>query len=155
MLDIRKFFHERLMSNEADDPEARRREIQYATAALLLEVARADFDQDESERAAVLTLLRDAFELDESSLQSLVQSADAATRKATDVYQFTLLVNEHYHYEDKTRLIENLWRIAFVDGRIDRYEDYFIRKIAGLLYVSHEDFIKAKITIQRSLDAHD
>lgn len=152
MLDIRKFFHERLMAVDAD-PEAREREIQYATAALLLEVAKADFEQDELERAVIVAMLRDTFDLDENTLQSLVKMAETATRDATDVYQFTMLVNEHYHYEDKARLIENLWRVAYADGRLDRYEEQFIRKVAGLIYVAHSDFIKAKIDVLNALKA--
>ena len=38
-----------------------------------------------------------------------------------------------------------LWDIAYSDGRIDKYEDYTIRKISDLLYIKHSDFIKAKL----------
>ena len=38
-----------------------------------------------------------------------------------------------------------LWDIAYADGRIDKYEDYTIRKISDLLYVKHSDFMKAKL----------
>lgn len=153
MLNIKKFFHERLMPDHAADPTQRSRDIQHATAALLLEVAEADFQQDELERAVVVAMLRDTFDLDEESLQSLVAMAETATRDATDVYQFTMLVNEYYNYEDKTRLIENLWRVAYADGRLDRYEEQFIRKVAGLIYVAHSDFIKAKIDVLDALNA--
>ena len=49
-----------------------------------------------------------------------------------------------YNYEEKKDLIKSLWDVAFADGRIDKYEDYTIRKIADLIYVRHEDFMKAK-----------
>ena len=153
MLNIKKFFQERLLPDQAAHPHDRERGIQYATAALLLEVAKSDFEQDELERAVVLAMLRDTFDLDDDTLQELVQSAETATREATDVYQFTMLVNEFYNYDDKTRLIENLWRVAYADGRLDRYEEQFIRKIAGLLYVGHPDFIKAKIDVLESINS--
>lgn len=153
MLNITRFFHEWLMPDQTADPADRQRDIRYATAALLLEVAKADFGQDDLEHAVIVAMLRDTFDLDEETLQSLVQIAEQATQEATDVYQFTMLVNEYYSYEDKVRLIENLWRVAYADGRLDRYEEQFIRKVAGLIYVSHADFIKAKIDVLDALKA--
>jgi uncharacterized tellurite resistance protein B-like protein len=38
-----------------------------------------------------------------------------------------------------------MWRIAFADGEIDRYEDGVIRQVSELIYVSHSDFIRMKI----------
>ncbi|MEM7364947.1 MAG: TerB family tellurite resistance protein [Pseudomonadota bacterium] len=147
--DIRKFFAEKLNPPEDASEEERRLGIQYATAALLIEVAKSDFDQDEMERALIFAMLKDTFELLESQLNELVSLADKATQDAHDIYQFTQLVNDAYSYEDKTQLITNLWRVAFADGRIDRYEEQFIRKVCGLLHVAHPDFIKAKLTAEQ------
>ena len=68
---------------------------------------------------------------------------------------FTQLVNEHYNYEDKEKLIENLWSVAYADGRLDRYEEQFIRKVAGLIHVAHGDFIKAKVSVLERLEQND
>lgn len=155
MLNIRKFFEERLMPQESADTQTRDRDLQYATAALLLEVAKSDYEQDDLERAVIIAMLRDTFDLDNESIDELVQMADSATSQAHDVYQFTQLVNEHYHYDDKARLIENLWKVAYADGRLDRYEEHFIRKVAGLLHVAHSDFIKAKLDVLAGLEAGD
>ena len=147
--DIRKFFADKLNPPEDASEEEHRLSIQYATAALLIEVAKSDFDQDEMERGLIFAMLTDTFELRESQLNELVSLADKATQDAHDIYQFTQLVNDAYSYEDKTQLITNLWRVAFADGRIDRYEDHFIRKVCGLLHVAHTDFIKAKLTAEQ------
>ena len=147
--DIRKFFADKLNPPEDASEDEHRLRIQYATAALLIEVAKSDFDQDEMERGLIFAMLKDTFELRESQLNELVSLADKATQDAHDIYQFTQLVNDAYSYEDKTQLITNLWRVAFADGRIDRYEDHFIRKVSGLLHVAHTDFIKAKLTAEQ------
>jgi len=147
--DIRKFFADKLNPPEDASEEEHCLSIQYATAALLIEVAKSDFDQDEMERGLIFAMLTDTFELRESQLNELVSLADKATQDAHDIYQFTQLVNDAYSYEDKTQLITNLWRVAFADGRIDRYEDHFIRKVCGLLHVAHLDFIKAKLTAEQ------
>ena len=59
----------------------------------------------------------------------------------TDSFQIFFYVHE---YNEKKVLIRALWDVAFADGRIDKYEDHTIRKIADLIYVKHEDFMKAK-----------
>jgi uncharacterized tellurite resistance protein B-like protein len=37
-----------------------------------------------------------------------------------------------------------MWEIAYADGNIDKYEEYVIRKVSDLIYISHDDFIKCK-----------
>lgn len=154
MLDhIRKFFDEKLLPTADADPGTREREIQRATAALLIELARSDFDEDPMERALIIAMLRDTFDLDDAVIDELMALAGAATEDAHDVYQFTQLVNEHYEYADKIRLVENLWEVAYADGRLDRYEEQFIRKVSGLLHVPNSDFVKAKIEVLARIEA--
>lgn len=152
MLDsIKRFFDKNLRPEDADDQETREREIRCAAAALLIEMARADFQEDDLERALILAMLRDTFDLEDNVLDELVKMADAALDEAHDVYQFTQLVNDHYSYDDKQNLIAKLWHVAYADGRLDRYEEQFIKKVAGLLHVSHPDLIKAKVGVMTEL----
>ena len=44
--------------------------------------------------------------------------------------------------------MEQLWRVAYADGVIHKYEDAAIRKASELLYVSHSDFIRAKFSAE-------
>jgi len=74
-----------------------------------------------------------------------VQLAKNKSDEATSLYEFTRLINDEYDYEEKVEMIESMWNIAFSDQRLDKYEDYLIRKIAELTYVSHSDFIKSKL----------
>ena len=37
-----------------------------------------------------------------------------------------------------------MWDVAFTDSKIDKYEDYTIRKVSELIYVKHKDFISLK-----------
>lgn len=38
-----------------------------------------------------------------------------------------------------------LWRIAYANESLHKYEEYLVRKIAELLYVPHSAFIAAKL----------
>ena len=37
-----------------------------------------------------------------------------------------------------------MWQIAYADGELDKYEEYIIRRVSELIYVAHNDFIRAK-----------
>ena len=43
-----------------------------------------------------------------------------------------------------------MWRVAFADGEIDRYEDGVIRRVAELIYVAHSDFIRMKLDVKNA-----
>jgi len=47
--------------------------------------------------------------------------------------------------EQRKELIVDMWIIAKADGVIDPMEEFVIRKVADLLYVSHSDFIYGKV----------
>ena len=37
-----------------------------------------------------------------------------------------------------------LWRVALADRRLDKREDYLVRQVAELLYVSQSDLIRIR-----------
>jgi uncharacterized tellurite resistance protein B-like protein len=55
------------------------------------------------------------------------------------------LVNEHFERPKKKWILEQLWRIIYADGKVDKYEDNLIRKISTLIGLSHQEMIEAKI----------
>ena len=66
---------------------------------------------------------------------------------ATSLYEFTDLINKEWDKEKKLRLLQALWEVANADNRIDKYEEYYIRKIKDLIYLSDQDFITAKLKV--------
>lgn len=145
--DIKRFFTETLLPENGDGDTAgsSARGIEHATAALLIELSKTDFEQHNEEEALIIETLTRVFDLDQHALDELIEWAENATNEAHDLYQFTSLVNEYYGNENKRKLLENLWKVAFADGRIDRYEEHFIRRVTDLINLPHSDFIKAKI----------
>lgn len=141
---IREFFDRHLSASAqiAAGEDARR--LQIATGALLIELARADFDIADQELEAIADALQECFGLDTTETDDLIRLAEKKVQGAHDYYQFTSLINDSFAPEEKIRLVELMWDVAYTDGRIDKYEDHLIRKIAGLLHVSHTDFIAAK-----------
>lgn len=141
---IRRFFDEQLRppaGAEADPEHA----IRLATAALLVEMTRMDDEVQEAERQAVLAALQGKFGLDEAETRQLVELAEEEARQATDYFQFTRLINDGFSAEQKIRVIEHLWEVAYADGRLDGQEEHMIRRLADLLHVPHREFINAKL----------
>lgn len=122
--------------------------VNLAAAALMIEIARADFQVDQKELRDIESLLRSSLEITEDELIELVSLAQYKSNEATSLREFTQLINQNYSPKEKLRLMELLWRIAYADGDLDKYEEYMLRKIADLLYLPHADYIKAKLKVQ-------
>ena len=41
-------------------------------------------------------------------------------------------------------MVELLWRVAYADGDLDKYEEHLVRRIADLIHVPHSVFIRMK-----------
>jgi uncharacterized tellurite resistance protein B-like protein len=131
-------------SQKAADTDIERR-IQVATAVILLEVAHADEDYSNSEQERILNILRDQFSLDEESVQELVQVSEEQIRRSIDIWHFTEIINKSYDIEEKCRIIEKVWQVIYADGKLDKYEDHIVHKLARILHLSHAQMIEAKM----------
>ena len=149
---IKKFFEDHLQP-EISDGTTNPKGIEYATAALLIELAKSDFAEHPTERQLIIAMLRDTFALADADLQELLALAESGTSDANDIFQFTSLVNDHYTNDQKIMLLENFWKVAYADGRLDKYEEQFIRKVAGLINLPPSEFTKTKHRVKQSVEA--
>ena len=78
-------------------------------------------------------------------MRELIAQAEAHLDEATSLYDFTRVINDHYLPAQKLELVASMWRVAYADGRLDKYEEYLIRQVAELCYVSHQDYIRTKL----------
>lgn len=151
LLAIKQFFEEKLAVNAQQATQQDDRKIELATAALMFELMRTDEYIDARETQALTTLLGETFSLDQDSLQILLRMAEVAATQATSLFEFTSLINDSYSYNQRVQLIENLWRVAFADHKLDRYEEHMIRKVSDLIHVKHSDFIRTKLQVKQAL----
>lgn len=119
--------------------------IELATAALLVEVVRIDRDASPAERDAVLRAVHEKFGLSGAQADALIAAAEDEMRQATDYYRFTSLLNQRFTQEQKERVIELMWRVAYADAELSAHELHLLRKIAGLLHVPDDAYIAAKL----------
>lgn len=123
----------------------REHRLQLAAAALLIETARADFSEDEAEQASLRSLLCETLDLSPEEVDTLLRQAGEQLDEATSLYDFTRVINDHYSAAHKLELVSSMWRVAYADGRLDKYEEYLIRQVAELIYVPHSDYIRVKL----------
>jgi len=120
-------------------------EMVLSICVLLIEVSKSDDDYDDSEKEKIIELLKKQFSLNDDQIDILMMMADKKNDEIVSLHELTASLNKEYTYSEKKNVIKMLWDIAYSDGRIDKYEDYTIRKISDLLYIKHSDFIKAKL----------
>ncbi len=150
MLNTIRAFLERQLAPPAGarDPAGTGHTVELATAALIAETMRIDGEIGDAERSVALDAICGKLGLSPQESSELLDAARDEVRQASDYFQFTSLINRHFTQEQKVRVIELMWRVAWADGRIDDHELHLIRRIADLLHVPHPDFIAAKLRAQ-------
>jgi len=151
MLDVVKRFFSKITEGESKTVEGRQdHDIRVATCALLVEMAGIDKRFTQAEMETILSILKEKYGLSREHADALVAEADKALDESVDLWQFARLINENYSNEEKIEIIETLWKIVYVDGKMDRYEHYLMNKLATLLRLSHEQLIDAKLKVLHS-----
>ena len=140
---IKQFFSENISHKENDQDDEH--QLRIATAALLLEMARADFEVKNEELELVASAVEKYFSLTREQTQTLVKLADEQAQQATCYYEFTSLINKGFSAAEKVKVIGLLWDVALSDNHLEKYEEALVRKVADLLYVPHADFIATKL----------
>ena len=118
--------------------------LNLACAALLIETAFVDNNFSKEEILSMKITLKKVYHMEDKIIDSLIEEAEQMVSESTSLYEHTRLINDFCDYESKLRLINSLWTVAFADQKLDKYEEYLIRKISDLIHISHSDFIKQK-----------
>ena len=123
--------------------------IELATAVLMIEISLADENTGDEEYKTIKKILLEKFDLDETKINTLISLAEDEVDHTVSLHEFAETINNELSAIEKTNIIENLWRVAYADAYIHKYEEYYIRKIADLLHVSHSDYIKTKLKTEK------
>ena len=124
--------------------EAREEAIRMATAVLMTEIARADYEYDESEFDLLLSLITRHFHISPTEAAELANEANETSEEYVSLHNFTQLLNKSLTDKEKERIVLFLWQIAYADGRLDKYEDSLVLKISELLYVRRVRVMRLK-----------
>lgn len=140
---LQNFFNQYLVEKTENKTPLEHR-LQLASAALMVEMLHVDDQVTNEEDVKIRQLIKQRFELDKTEVDALLELAHNKKHEATDYYSFTSLLNAHYSQQQKIKLVEDLWQLAYADKRLDKYEEHLLRRLADLLHVPHQDFIRTK-----------
>lgn len=132
-------------------PQKPQHTLDMACAVLLVEIMKADYELLEEEKSNLVKLLQQLFSISVEESQALFAQAESASAQSNDLFQYTDVINKHWSIDEKFKLIQGLWQVAYSDNQLDKYEEYMIRKISDLLYLPHSEFIRAKLSVQLAL----
>ena len=139
------FFKKIFKPEESEKPLIDDKTSIKACIALLLETSMADEVLEESELSALKETLIKDFNISEEEINELIIISKQNVDDSTSLYEFTRDINDNFDSNERVKLIESMWKIAYADGNIDKYEEHIIRKVSSLIYVAHSDFIQAKL----------
>ena len=95
------------ISQERDEFER----IQVATCALLLEVAKSDYEFSSMEKTTIAAILKKEFQISAEAIEELMEIAKRRRKESIDLWEFTHLINENYSKEEKIKVVEAAWKV--------------------------------------------
>ena len=144
---------EALRGGDSTSASEKKHSLEVLTAAMLYQVARVDMSIDPSELARIRSFVDSTFSLAPDELEQCLDQAASLADNATSLFELTSELNTALDANDRFRIIENMWMVAFADGSVDKYEEQLIRRSAELLYVHHGEFIRARHAAEAAVSA--
>ncbi|MCU7491306.1 MAG: TerB family tellurite resistance protein [Ignavibacteria bacterium] len=149
MMFLKELFTIGNVPEESENPEDLNyiKRIQIATCALFLEIANADNNFDAGERAKIVSVMRSTFKIEPEYVQELMLLAENSVKKSSSIYEYTSLVKNSFNRKEKFDILENLWRLVFIDELLDRYEDKMMKSIGYNLGFDTREILSAKLGV--------
>ena len=144
---IKRFFGKSDQEGGNAGEASKEHDIRVATCALLVELARIDDTFTQAELDTILSILKDKYGLAGEHADALIAEAEKELDNSVDLWQFANLINQNYSNEEKIEIIETLWQVVYVDGKMDDYEHYLMGKLKNLLRLFHNQLIDAKLKV--------
>jgi uncharacterized tellurite resistance protein B-like protein len=121
--------------------------VRIAIAALLVEMSRADFVEEEAEQQVLLDLLKGHFFLEQKDAEALLGEAGSRADDSVSLHEFTKAIHAQLSEPQKHRFLEMLIQVAMADGRLDKHERHLLSKVADLIYVKRKDFVNIRARV--------
>ncbi|MGE5503706.1 MAG: TerB family tellurite resistance protein [Actinomycetota bacterium] len=118
--------------------------VRVACAALLAEAALLDGRFDPAEATRIEALLAGRFGLGADEAATLAAVGRRQAEDATQLLGFTRVLKDALAPDERVRVIEMLWEVAYADGVLHDYEANLVRRVSGLLFVPDHDAGEAR-----------
>ena len=106
--------------------------------SLFVEVSRVDYKIDEKEINFIIEILAKEFNFNLDLIKEKLNIVRTSER-LIGYHPITKYLNENFDISFKKKVVLGLWKIAFINNDLDKYEDHLVRKVSDLLYINHAD----------------
>ncbi|MGM0571259.1 TerB family tellurite resistance protein [Marinobacter sp.] len=119
-------------------------QLAVAATALMVQLARVDNHEDQRELETIVDCAVKVHQVTPEEARDILDDALNHADDSTSLYEFTGQLNDQLSQDAKERVLESIWRVALADGRIDKYEEHLIRRMAELLHLNHREYMQAR-----------
>lgn len=135
-----------------DAPEPTAEDERLALGAMLVRIAKSNWDYSDAEVERIEIILARRFGLCEEDAADLRLDAESVESQANDTVQFTRAIKDAVPLEHRDEVIEAMWELVLADGVRDAEEEGILRLIAPLLGINDRDSALARQRVQARLN---
>jgi len=152
---VRDFFELRAEPAETAAAAFSERQIQLAATVLFVQMIRADLEHRQDEHRALERAVERLLGVAADDAALVIRLAEEKVKTSAAFHEFARVLAERCSHEQKKKLTENLWRLAYSDAELQGHEEYLVRKTAELLELSTADLVETKIAAREAFLRED
>ncbi len=122
--------------------KASKRDLEFALAILLVELAGSDQQFDANEYNVIASGLKRMFGTDRIQVQALINQANLALADLRSSSQYGTLLLENLSLAQRQSILEIVEEVISADGKVDGFELFVRNKIAKLLDIPLDQLTK-------------
>ena len=116
--------------------------------ALLIHAAKIDEIYSEKEKEIIFNFINKNLK-DNTLSEKIMNEAEKFENNSNQLLNYTKVIKES-SMENKSKVIEQLWKILMSDNNIDLYESNLMRRICGLIYFPDKESGEIKMRLIKS-----
>jgi uncharacterized tellurite resistance protein B-like protein len=144
---LKRLLRDALGERQAPGETGGGHDLRLATAALLLEMARADREETAEERQAAENMLARYFSIERGAAEDLLRRAEESLHHSVSLYEFTRVLNDTLSPEERITVVRMVGEVAAADGEFDKHEQHLLLKLADLLHLRRAEYASIRAAV--------
>ncbi len=141
---VREFFSGKTTLEVDKSGEPSSKDLQIASAVLLLEMAGSDKDYAPEEVKACFQVLEQQFNIEDTETLEIFETAEKMREEQGKIDQFVATINEAFNDKQKQLLMAMIWKVIVADEVVEHFEQRFATQLRTRLQLTREQAEAAK-----------
>lgn len=120
------------------------KDLQVATAVLLLEMAGADEDFAPEEVQSCFRSMEKQFNISDSETLAIMELAQKSREDQGKVDSFVAAINENFSDKQRQLILAMIWKVVIADQLVERYEQKLAEQFRARLKLTEQQSEEAK-----------